>query len=112
MSLLLALVLPFVLCAVMAGTTSLLWWRTFASPATFGVVALLAMLGLHRILQAVAEFLKLFVGGGYFLEARERPDVVQLAKESLNTEVVVLCVLLVTLGIPLLYWLRSVMVKA
>jgi len=112
MSFLLALVLPFVLCAVMSGTASLLWWRTLANPAAFGVVALLATLGLHSLLQAVAEFLKLFTGGGYFLEARERPDVVQLAKEGLNTEVVVLCVLLVALGIPLLYWLRSAMVKA
>ena len=96
----------------MSGTASLLWWRTIANPATFGVVAFLATLGLHRVLQAVAEFLKLFTGGGYFLEARERPDLVQLAKESLNTEVLVLCVVLVALGIPLLYWLRSAMVKA
>ena len=112
MSFFLALVLPFVLCAVMSGTASLLWWKTLANPATFGVLTLFATLGLHRVLQAVAEFVKLFTGGGYFLEAREGPDVVQLAKESLNTEVVVLCVLLVTLGVPLLYWLRSAMVKA
>ena len=109
---LLALMLPFVLCVAMAGTTSLLWWRTLASPAIFGVAALLATLGLHRVLQAVSEFLKLFTGGGYFVQARERPDVAQLAKESINTEIVVLCVLLVALGIPLLYWLRSAMVKA
>ena len=112
MSFLLSLVLPFVLCVALSGTASLLWWRTLASPATFGLAALLATLGLHRVLQAVAEVLKLFTGGGYFLEARERSDVVQLAKENLNTEVVVLCVLLVALGMPLLYWLRSAMVKA
>ena len=112
MAFLLALVLPFVLCVVMSGTASLLWWKALASPVAFGVLALLATLGLHRVLQAIAEFAKLFTGGGYFLEARERPDLVQLAKGSLNTELVVLCVLLVALGIPLLYWLRSAMVKA
>jgi hypothetical protein len=112
MTLILALVLPSVLSVIMSVTASLLWWKTFANPATFGVVAFLAMIGLHRALQAFSEFLKSFTSGGYFLEFREKPDLIQLAKESLNLEALVTCVLLVALGIPLLYWLRSAMVKA
>jgi hypothetical protein len=77
----------------------------------FAVAGFLLCLGLHRVLQAITEFVKLFTGGGYFLEAREKPDVVQLAKETLNTETLVLCFLLVVVGIPLLLWLRSAMVK-
>jgi uncharacterized membrane protein YjgN (DUF898 family) len=112
MSFLVALVLPLFLCAVMAGVTSALWWRTLGNPVVFGIAAFLLTLGLHRVLQAIAEFVKFFSGGGYFLEVREKPDVVQLAKESLNTETIALCLLLVVVGVPLLIWLRSAMVKA
>jgi len=112
MSFLVALVLPLVLCLIMAGATSVLWWRTLGNPVLFAIAAFLLTLGLHPVLQAIAEFVKLFSGGGYFLEAREKPDVVQLAKENLNAESIVLCFLLVVIGIPLLLWLRSAMVKA
>ena len=112
MSFLISLALPFILCVVMAGTTSLLWWKALGSPVLFGVAAFLATLGLHRLLQAIVEFVKLFTHGGYFLEVRGRPDVVQLAKESLNTETVIVCVLLIAIGLPLLYLLRTAMVKA
>lgn len=112
MSFLVALILPVIVCAVMAGTTSALWWRTLGNPAVFAIAAFLLSLGLHRVLQALAELVKLISAGGYFLEVREKPDVVQLARESLNTETLVLCTLLVIIGVPLLFWLRSAMVKA
>ena len=112
MSFLVALALPFILCAIMAGATSVIWWRTLANPILFGIAAFLLTFGLHRVLQAISEFVKLFSGGAYFLEAREKPDVVQLAKESLNTDTIVLCFLLVVISVPLLLWLRSAMVKA
>ena len=105
------LILPFLLCATMTGIAVLLWWKALSNPAAFAVAAFLSTLGLHRVLQIRAELVKLF-WGSYFLVARKSLDIVQLAKESINTETVVLCLMLVAFGIPLLYWLRATMLKA
>jgi hypothetical protein len=111
MSFLVFLVLPFLLCLGMATVTSLLWRLELQNPGLYAVAGFLATLGLHRLLQAGAELTKLFIPGGYFLESRPKPDIVQLAKETLNTETVVLSVLLVAIGVPLLRWLKAAMVK-
>jgi len=111
MSFLVFLFLPFLLCLSMAAVTSLLWRQELQNPGLYALAGFLATLGLHRLLQAGAEIAKLFNPDGYFLEARPRPDIVQLAKETLNTETIVLSVLVVAIGIPLLYWLKAAMVK-
>jgi len=112
MSFLVSMALPFLLCAGMAAITSWLWWPTLSSPWLFAGVGFLGTLGLHRLLQAFAEFIKLFAPGGYLLEARERPTALHLAKESLNIETFILSAVLVCSGMLLLSWLRAAMVKA
>jgi hypothetical protein len=112
MSFLISLALPIIICLVLAGASTLWWLKVLPSPLLFAVTALLATLGLHRLIQAATEFAKLFVGGGYFLEARQQPIFAQLASESLNTELLVVCVALVALSVPLLSMLRTAMARA
>jgi hypothetical protein len=111
MSLLLSMFLPFVVCLGMALVTSMYWWKDLSSPWLFGAIVFLCTMGLYRLLQAINEFGKLFVGRSYFLESSNPLSAVQIAQESLNTETVVLCVLLVVIGGPLLFGLRTAMVK-
>ena len=96
----------------MSGTTSIMWREELARPVLFATVAFLATFGLHRVIQAGTEFLEFFSKGGYFLEARNSPDILQLAKENMTTETVVQCSLLLLLGLPLLHLLRAAMGKA
>ena len=106
MSFLLSLFLPFLACIGLSTITSALWWSTLRSPWSFTLFGLLALLGLHRVVQVVAEFAKLFSGGGYFLEVRKNQDPVQLAMESVTLESLAICVVVVTIGIPMLIWLK------
>jgi hypothetical protein len=87
------------------------WWKDLSSPWFFGSMAVLCTMGLYRLLQAITEFGKLFVARGYFLESSNPLSTIQMAQESLNTETVVLCVMLVVIGSPLLFGLRTAMLK-
>ncbi|PZP33261.1 MAG: hypothetical protein DI603_07730 [Roseateles depolymerans] len=111
MSFLLSLVLPVFICLALSGTSAVFWAKVLPSSVVFAVIAFLSMLGLHRLIQAVAEFGKLFFGGGYFLEARDKPSVAQLVSENLSTESVLVCAALVALGMPLLFVLRNAMAR-
>lgn len=111
MSFLLFLVLPFLLCLSMAAVTSLLWRQDLHNPGLYAITGFLTTFGLHRLLQAGAEIAKLFIQDVYFLESRPKPDIVQLAEETMNTETFVLGVLVVVLGIPLLHRLKAAFVK-
>jgi hypothetical protein len=112
MAFLISLTLPFLLCLVLAGVSSLMWRDMLTKPMAFGAIAFLATFGLHRLIQAATEVFGLFSNRGYFLEARGRPDILKIAEGNMNTQTLVQCTLLVALGIPLLYWLRATMVKA
>jgi hypothetical protein len=112
MSFLISLALPLLLCLVITGITSFIWRDDLARPVIFAMTGFLATFGLHRVIQAGTKFLGLFRSGGYFLEARNPPDILQLAKENMNTETLVQCALLLILGLPLLHLLRTAMVKA
>ena len=106
MSFLVSMLLPFAVCFVLIGSTSAVWWRSLHSPWLFFVVGLLALLGVHRILQVATEVAKLFRGGGHFLEARTTAATVQLVQDSLNREALATSVALLVLGFPLLHWLK------
>jgi len=105
------LLVPLLLSATMTAIASIWWWRTLAMPWFFTFVALLAMLGLHRVLQFLAELFKVATAGGYILEARPRPDPSQFLRESLSTELLVVCLLMLVVGTPLLFGLRAAMAK-
>jgi hypothetical protein len=56
--------LPIAVCVLVSLGASLMWWQTLSSPWSFLLVSLLAMLGLHRMLQVLASLIELFLGGG------------------------------------------------
>ena len=80
------MVLPFAVCTGLAAVTAALWWASFQSPWSYFGLSVLTLLGLHRLIQILAEVVKLFPGtGGYFLEARQNPvRFVELSQKSLT----------------------------
>lgn len=109
MFLLIDMALPFAICILVSLGTSLMWWQTMSSPWSFLLLALLAMLGLHRMIQMLASFLDLFRGGGYFLEYRTPTDALTRMKEGITGETIAVCIALVVLGIPLLKWMQRML---
>ena len=108
MSFLLSMILPFLGCLVLVGTTSVLWWDTLQRPWAFVVVGLLAMLGVHRIAQVVLEVFELLpVGRGYFVVARNEPNFAQLVQQSLNIKSFLITAFVIAVGFPLLLWYRG-----
>jgi hypothetical protein len=106
---LIEMALPFAVCVLMALGASLMWWQTMGSPWGFLLVSLLAMLGLHRMLQMLTSFLDLFRGGGYFLEHRAPADALARVTEAITGETIAVCIALVVLGMPLLKWLQRML---
>ncbi|NPC55695.1 hypothetical protein [Caenimonas soli] len=112
MQFLVAIALPFVACLMLVGVTSAMWWRTFQTPWQFAILGMLVLLGLHRLVQVVAEAIKLASPvQGYFLEARAKPNFLEIARENLNIEALLVTAVVVVAGIPLLLWLRSALPK-
>ncbi|MDQ0042458.1 hypothetical protein [Variovorax boronicumulans] len=109
MSFLLSLVLPVAVCVLLVGITSAFWWGKLQKPWAYVAFAFLAVLGLHRIVQVGAEFLRLFRRGGYYLEYQNQPDLAQLAERSLTIEALLVSTVLVVAGWPLLRWLRALL---
>lgn len=111
MSFLLSLALPFAVCVLLVGVTSALWWGKLHKPWAYVTFAFLAVLGLHRVLQAGADFIDVIAStpGGYFLEYQSQPDLVQLAERSLTIEALLVSTVLVVVGWPLLRWLRALL---
>lgn len=109
MQFLIAITLPFLASLVLAGVCSAFWWKSFQSPWQFFVFALLVLLGLHRVVQVFAEAAKLLRTefGGYFLEVRKGADFYERVQEQLTLEAFVIAGVVVVVGIPLLFWLRS-----
>jgi hypothetical protein len=108
-SFLLSLVLPVAVCVLLVGITSAFWWGKLQKPWAYVAFAFLAVLGLHRIVQVGAEFLRLFRRGGYYLEYQNQPDLAQLAERSLTIEALLVSTVLVVAGWPLLRWLRALL---
>ncbi len=79
------------------------------SPWSFLLLSLLAMLGLHRILQMLSSFIELFRDGGYFLEPRAPTDALTLMKETITGETIAVCIALIVLGIPMMKWMQSML---
>lgn len=103
-----SLLLPFMACVLVVSVTSALWWRSLTSPYAYASFTFLAMLGLHRLLQAAAEFVKFFTHGGYFLEYQQRPeDFARQVERHLTVEALLISLALVVLGWPLARWLRA-----
>ena len=113
MPLLASMFLPFLACIGLAAVTAALWWRTLQSPWVYLVLSVLALLGLHRVIQAAAELVKLLgFGGGYFLEARQNPaKFVELAQEAINAEAIVVTLVVLAVGLPLVRMLWSLLPK-
>lgn len=109
---LLSMVLPVATSLLLAGAASALWWGTLRSPWAYLTFSVLTMLGVQRVLQMVLEVTKIALPGGYFLEHRPAPDVLQAARESITTESLVMCVLLLAIGAQLLHWLRTLFPRA
>jgi hypothetical protein len=106
MAFLVSALLPYVACLLLVIATSVVWWRTLQSPWVFVVVGLLAVLGVHRVLQLATELGKTFGGRGYFLEAPTTAAAVQLAQKGLLVEALATSAALLVLGFPLLLWLK------
>jgi hypothetical protein len=106
MAFLISMSLPFVVCLALVAVTSAAWWRDLRHPWLFAVVGLLAVLGVHRVIQVGAEVSKLFLGRGYFLEGRPTPSALQLAQEGLTVEAGAVSVLVAVFGFPVLLWLK------
>jgi hypothetical protein len=113
MQFLIAIALPFLTSLVLAGVFSALWRQSLQSPWQFFVFALLLLLGLHRVVQVFAEVVKLVRTelGGYFLEVRKGADFYKRVQEQLTVEAFVIAGVVVVVGIPLLFWLRSALPK-
>lgn len=109
MLLLIDLALPFVVCVLVSLGASLMWWQTMHAPWSFLLLSLLAMLGLHRMLQILSSFVGLFFHGGYFLEYRPPTDALTRMKEAITGETIVVCFALVVFGIPLLKWMQRML---
>jgi hypothetical protein len=109
-----SMLLPVAVCLLLAGITATLWWSSFSNPWLYLTLSVLTLLGLHRVLQFLAEVVKLFPGtGGYFLEARRDPvRFVELAQESLTIEAFIVSGLVVATGVPVLMALRTALVRA
>jgi len=108
-SFLLSLVLPVAVCVLLVGITSAFWWGKLHKPWAYVAFAFLAVLGLHRVLQAGVDLIGLFTRGGYFLEYQGQPDLAQLAERSLTIEALLISTALVVAGWPLLRWLRALL---
>ncbi|SFP90334.1 hypothetical protein [Variovorax sp. 770b2] len=109
MSFLLSLVLPVAVCLLLVGITAALWWGKLHKPWAYVTFALLAVLGLHRVLQAGVEFIRLFTRGGYFIEYQNTVDLVQMAERALTTEALLVSSVLAIAGWLLLRWLRALL---
>jgi len=114
MSFIASMLLPLVVCVGLAAVTAALWWASFHSPWGYFGLSILTLLGLHRVIQVLAEVVKLIPGtGGYFLEARRDPvRFVELVQEGITIEAFVVSGLVVAAGLPILFMLRSVLAKA
>lgn len=111
MSFLVSLLLPFVVCLALVSITATSWWSKLSAPWAYVAFAFLGILGLHRCLQAISEFVKLFISGGYFLEYQKRPDFAELAARSFTVEALVISSVLAISGWFLLLWLKTIMVR-
>ncbi|QHJ00397.1 hypothetical protein GT347_21895 [Xylophilus rhododendri] len=106
-----SLILPFIVCFLLVGGTAMLWWTRLSTPWAYVAFGFLGVLGLHRCLLAIAELVKLFSGGGYFLEYQKRADVAKLMEKSLTGEAFAVSVALAIIGWFLLIWLKTIMVR-
>jgi hypothetical protein len=109
MTFLFSLILPTIVCILVVGTTATLWWKVLTTPWTFVIFGFLTVLGLHRVIQALVEFIKIFTHGGYFLEYQARPNAIELLERSINIETVAITITLALTSLCFLYWLRSLL---
>jgi hypothetical protein len=106
-----SLLLPLLTCVLLSGATAILWRSVLPSAWSYLGLALLVLLGLHRILQVGAEIVKLFSTSGYFLEYQKKPNVVEMAERSFTLEAVVISLLIVLFSWPILSWLRNLLAR-
>ena len=111
MAFLLSQLLPFLIAIILVGATAALWRGVLPSVWSYMGLALLIVLGVHRVVQVGAEIVKLFTSGGYFLEYQKQPNMVEMAERSLTLETIVVSVLVVALSFPLLSWLRTLLAR-
>jgi hypothetical protein len=113
-SFLASLVLPFAACVALSVVTARLWWASLQSPWTYLLLAILSLLGLHRLVQALVEILNLLgAGRSYFLVARrDQPGFWKLVDEAMTVEAVVVTGIVLVAGYGLLLLLRSHLPKA
>ena len=107
------MVFPFVACIVLSVVTTWLWWSVLQAPWTYFFLALVSLLGLHRVVQAVVEVLNLLgAGRSYFLVARrDDPGFWKLVDEAMTVEAIVVTAIVLVAGYGLLLLLRSYLVK-
>ena len=89
-----------------AGIASALWWRQVSSPWLFTVTALLTLFGI----QAVVSFLWDFwpqITGSYFLERITTEAQMQRHLEEQNRAALIQGVIVLSVGFPFLWWLKS-----
>jgi hypothetical protein len=118
-----AVLLPGVLLIAYSVTPFLLtvaalvmWRKTLPRPWVFGVFGFLAITGLQYLVRPLAEFLVLPSFASHSIITRERPgeiDPVSIGKftghvvASMEASLILAIVLLVALGVPLLFRLRT-----
>ena len=109
MQFLISIALPVLVAAFTSVATALMWREALLSPVKFGLFAFLILLGLHQVIQALAEVGKMLLPGGYFLEYQSRSTAAELIERQLTIEAIAVSVVLVAIGVPVLYALRRAM---
>lgn len=101
------LLLSYALPVTVAISCAAVWWRTFPSPWLFLVFALLALLGLQRIISGAWSLAKLGLGsGGFYLQRQS-----DMPEQTLLMESAAVAVVLVVLSVPLLIALKNGLTK-
>jgi len=102
--------LPYVVIVALVGTTC--WvWRGTVPVGSYAALSVLALLGLHRLIDVAADLVRT-KPGGYYLEPQEpgkQIEAVQVAIRSMTVSSLVLSTLLLLLGFGLLLWMRGLL---
>lgn len=109
MGLLASVFLPFLLAAVVAVAASVLWRDTLPRPFFFLVLSFVLVLGVHRLVQAVAEIGKAAWpgGGGFLLEHQAKSSAYEAVERQLTLEAFVIALVVTVLSYFLLVALRN-----
>jgi len=97
---------PF-LPVVWAGIAAAIWWRHVSSPWLFAITALLTLLGFQVLVSFLWDFLPQAFGSGYILESMTTEAQMQRHLEESNRTALIQAAIVLLIGFPFLWWLKS-----